>query len=72
QSGGPATPSVSRDQDLDPATPYAFAGVTASTEAGGTISWKAPSGAQASGTWQGNGASATEPCRFDALLLRHH
>ncbi|MEA2367005.1 MAG: hypothetical protein QOE69_3224 [Thermoleophilaceae bacterium] len=71
-TGAPAGTSGSRDNDLDPAAPYAFAGVPENTGAGGTLSWKSPDGAQLSGTWQGNGATATGPCHFDALLLRHH
>jgi hypothetical protein len=65
------TASGSRDADLDPAALYAFQGVAQDAEAGGTISWKTPSGTQLSGSWHGNGSTATEPCRFDALLLRH-
>jgi hypothetical protein len=68
----PGNVSVSRDQDLDPDTPYAFAGVKENTYGGGTLSWRLPSGTQVSGTWHGNGASPSEPCRFYGLLLRHH
>jgi hypothetical protein len=61
-----------RNYDLDPNSEYAFGGVSQSTAGAGTISWVTPSGAQVSGTWHGNGPGTTLPCRFDALLLRHH
>jgi hypothetical protein len=64
------TTDALRDADLDP-TPYAFNGVIQNAEGGGTISWKTPTGTQLSGSWHGNGSTATQPCRFDALLLRH-
>jgi hypothetical protein len=68
-----STASETRNSNLDPVSgEYAFGGVNQNSAAGGTISWTTPGGAQVSATWHGNGPGASTPCRFDALVLRHH